>query len=240
MVFDFTMITRYGGVLLEGFLTTLYICLIGILLGLIIGAITCWIKMRFPGWGSALANVYIEFFRGTPFLIQLFLLYYVGPVFGLDISATLAGILGLGLYGGAYFAEVYRSGVLSISKGQTEAARALGIEEKAILLRIIIPQMLGLILAPLTSQIITLVKDSAILSVITVQELTFSGQRAISETYNYVEVYTMVALLYWTLVTILSNLSKKWEKYSTRYLKPKEVSSNRLLVIKKQEVKSLS
>ncbi|MEH7525404.1 amino acid ABC transporter permease, partial [Bacillus sp. JJ1503] len=218
MFFDVTMVTRYGVVMLEGFLTTLYICFIGLLLGLVLGAVVCWIKMRFSKWGSGLANVYIEFFRGTPFLIQLFLLYYVGPVFGIDLSATVAGILGLSLYGGAYFAEIFRSGIQSIPKGQIEAARALGIGEKAILARIVIPQMLGLIIAPLTTQIITLVKESAILSVITVQELTFVGQRAISETYNYVEVYTMVALLYWALVTTLSGLFKRWERYSTEYM----------------------
>ena len=236
MFFDVTMVTRYGVVMLEGFLTTLYICFIGLLLGLVLGAVVCWIKMKFSKWGSSLANIYIEFFRGTPFLIQLFLLYYVGPVFGIDLSATTAGILGLSLYGGAYFAEIFRTGIQSIPKGQTEAARALGIGEKSILVRIVIPQMLGLIIAPLTSQIITLVKESAILSVITVQELTFVGQRAISETYNYVEVYTMVALLYWSLVTTLSGLFKRWEKYSTEYMRAKKTPANGILMMNKQDV----
>jgi polar amino acid transport system permease protein len=240
MPFDFTMVTRYGGVLLEGLVITLYICLIGLLFGLIIGALTCWIKMKFPGCGSVIATIYIEFFRGTPFLIQVFLLYYVGPVFGIDMSATAAAIIGLSLYGGAYFAEIYRSGILSIPKGQIEAAQALGIGEKAILFRIVIPQMLGLIMAPMTNQIITLVKESAILSVITVQELTFIGQRAISETYNYVEVYTMVAFLYWALVSSLSMLFGRVEKYATRYLRPREFSPNRVVLIKKQDVKPLS
>jgi polar amino acid transport system permease protein len=237
MVFDFSIVTRYGPVLLDGFLTTLSICFIGLLLGLSIGVITCWIKMMFPGLGAGLATIYIEFFRGTPFLIQVFLLYYVGPVFGIDMSATAAGIVGLGLYGGAYFAEIYRSGILSVHKGQAEAARALGIGEKAILFRIVIPQMWGLIMAPLTNQIISLVKESAILSVITVQDLTFVGQRAISETYNYVEIYTLVAFLYWALVTILANLLRVLEKYLTRYLRLQDRLSNRFIVMKEQDIK---
>ncbi|MEH7415745.1 amino acid ABC transporter permease [Neobacillus drentensis] len=237
MVFDFSIVTRYAGLLFEGFLTTLSICAAGLLLGLFIGMITCTVKMRSPGWGAGLANVYIEFFRGTPFLIQVFLLYYVGPVFGIDISATAAGIIGIGLYGGAYFAEIYRSGILSIPKGQVEAARALGIGEKAILFRIVIPQIWGLIMAPLSNQIISLVKESAILSVITVQELTFVGQRAISETYNYVEIYTMVAFLYWALVTLLANLLRGLEKYATRYLRTRERSSTGFFVMKEQDIK---
>ncbi|MCI2255792.1 amino acid ABC transporter permease [Domibacillus sp. PGB-M46] len=237
MIFDFSIVPRYGPALLEGFLITLFICFIGLLLGLFIGGLICWLKIRFPGWGATLANTYIEFFRNTPFLIQVFLLYYVGPVFGISISAMTAGILGLGLYGGAYFAEIYRSGILSVHKGQAEAARALGMGEKSILYRIVIPQMWGLIMAPLTSQIITLVKESAILSVITVQELTFVGQRAISETYNYVEIYTLVAFLYWALVTALANLLKGLENYSTRYLNVRERSPNKLIFMKKQDVK---
>ncbi|WP_051331042.1 amino acid ABC transporter permease [Aneurinibacillus terranovensis] len=222
MSFDATIITRYWGDLFGGFLTTLYICITGLILGLIVGAITCWAKMRLPGLGARIMNVYIEIFRGTPFLIQTFIFYYVGPVFGINLSASAVGILGLAFYSGAYFAEIYRAGILSIPKGQVEAAHALGIGDKAILFRIILPQMLSLILAPLTNQVMTLIKESAILSVITVQELTFTGQEIIGETFNYVEVYAKVALLYWFLITILSILTSCWEKYTTRYLKIKE------------------
>jgi len=236
MAFDFSMITRYGGVLLEGLTYTLYICLIGLVIGLMMGAVLCLIKMKLPTWCSVIANMYIEFFRGTPFLIQVFLLYYVGPVFGLDLSAMTAGMIGLSLYGGAYFTEIYLSGILSIPKGQIEAAQALGISETAILFRIIIPQMLGLILAPLANQIITIVKESAILSVITVPELTFVGQRAISETYNYVEVYTMVAILYWAIVSSLSILFGRLERFATRHVRKEESPSQRFLYLKKQEV----
>jgi polar amino acid transport system permease protein len=165
-----------------------------------------------------LANVYIEVFRGTPFLVQLFILYFVGPEFGLNLSALTVGILGIGLYGGAYFAEIFRSGILSIPKGQIEAAKALGFSRTAILLRIVIPQMLALILAPLTNQLITLIKDSSILSIITVKELTFTSQSIIAETYKYVEVYAVIALLYWVLSTLVSILTGILEKRLTSHL----------------------
>src|SRR5699024_8722528 len=141
------------------------------------------------------ASFYIEFIRGTPFLIQAFLLFYVAPEFGINLSANNVGILVLAIYGSAYYAEIYRSGILFIDKGQREAARALGIKETSILLRIIIPQMFGLILAPMTNMSITLLKESAILSVITVPGLTFTGQYIIGSTFNYVEVYGFVALV---------------------------------------------
>lgn len=233
MIFDFSIITQYGSILIDGFLNTLYICAAGLILGLIIGAVACLIKMKSRGIGAGITNIYIELFRGTPFLIQTFILYYVGPQVGVNLSATVVGILCLGLYSGAYFAEIYRAGIQSIPRGQIEAAQALGIGEIAILFRIVLPQMLGLILAPLTNQMITLVKESAILSVITVQELTFAGQRVISETFSYVEIYTMVALLYWVLVTLMSFLSSQWEKHATRHLRVKVEPSKAYIETKK-------
>jgi polar amino acid transport system permease protein len=221
MFFDLTFVLQYWDILFKGFLNTLYVCGIGIALGMLIGAIACAAKLSrfklFRGW----TNAYIEFFRGTPFLIQVYILYYVGPGFGLELSALFVGIIGLGIYGGAYYAEIYRSGILSIPKGQIEAARALGIGDAAILFRIILPQMMGLILAPFTNQTITLIKESAILSVITLQELTFAGQRIIGQTFRYVEVYAMIALLYWALISVFSVISTQLERISTRYLRVK-------------------
>lgn len=217
MFIDFFV--QYWGVLFQGFLYTLFICATGITLGLLVGVLACAGKLsRFSviRWGT---DAYIEFFRGTPYLIQVFILYYVAPVFGLDLSTITVGIVSLALYGGAYFAEVYRSGIQSIPKGQIEASRALGIGEFAILFRVVIPQMMGLILAPLTNQAITLIKDSAILSVITLEELTFAGQRVIGETFRYVEVYMIVAVLYWAFNTALSVVSARLEWNVTHYLR---------------------
>jgi polar amino acid transport system permease protein len=221
MFIDLNFVLQYWDVLFKGFLNTIYVCGIGIVLGMFIGAIACATKLSRFNLFRGGTNAYIEFFRGTPFLIQVYILYYVGPEFGLELSALLVGIIGLGFYGGAYYAEIYRSGILSIPKGQIEAARALGISDAAILFRIIFPQMLGLILAPFTNQTITLIKESAILSVITLQELTFAGQRVIGQTFRYVEVYAMIALLYWALISVFSVISTQLERISTRYLRVK-------------------
>jgi polar amino acid transport system permease protein len=218
MAFDSNMIYSHWQVLLTGFWHTLYICFFGLILGLFIGAASCAVKISSFRVLRIIANVYIEVFRGTPFLVQVFIIYFVGPEFGINLSAISAGILGMGLYGGAYFAEIFRSGILSIPKGQIEAAKALGFSRSAILLRIVIPQMLVLILAPLTNQLITLIKDSSILSIITVKELTFTSQSIIAETYQYVEVYAVIALLYWILSTFVSSLTGILEKRLTSHL----------------------
>jgi polar amino acid transport system permease protein len=217
MALDFSVISEYRQVLIDGFLKMISLCTAGLTIGLAVGAIACAAKMSRFRILRGCANVYIEWFRGTPFLIQLFILYYVGPNFGLMLDATVAGIIGLGLYAGSYYAEIYRSGIQSVPRGQIEAARALGMGEGTILIRIVLPQMMGLIVAPMTNQSISFIKDSAALSFITVHELSFAAQSVIGQTYSYVEVYAAVAFLYWVFITLISIGSVRLERLFTRY-----------------------
>jgi polar amino acid transport system permease protein len=226
MSFDFSVISEYRLILFDGFIKMVYICVAGLAIGILAGAIVCAAKMSSSRILRGCAVVYIEWFRGTPFLIQVFILYYVGPNFGLVLNATLVGIIGLGIYSGSYFAEIYRSGIESIPRGQIEAARALGMGGGTVFFRIVFPQMMGLILAPMTNNAISFIKDSSVLSIITVQELTFAGQSVIGQTYRYVEVYIVVALLYWVVNTILSICSARLERLFTRYQREKEVKQS--------------
>ena len=116
---------------------------------------------------------YIELFRGTPFLVQLFLLYYGGPSFGLTLEPMTAGVLGLGLYGSAYFAEAFRSGFHIGAAGSSRSGACLGLTRWQAVLRIQLPQMLVMIVPALTNLIIVLSKETAVLSIVTVPELTF-------------------------------------------------------------------
>jgi polar amino acid transport system permease protein len=217
MSLDFSVIYEYRYVLIDGFVKMLYMCAAGLSIGLVVGAVACSAKMSRYRILRGCANAYIEWFRGTPFLIQVFILYYVGPKFGLVLDATIAGILALGVYTGSYFAEIYRSGIQSVPRGQIEAARALGMGEAAIFFRIVLPQMIGLILAPMTSNTISFIKDSSVLSIITVHELTFATQSVIGKTFRYVEVYITVALLYWALIKFLSICSSRLERLFTSH-----------------------
>lgn len=200
-------------------LVTVRVCAIAIFLGLILGlgiALLRRVKFGPLGW---CCKGYIEIFRGTPILIQLFLLYYVGPNFGLMLGPEQAGITGLTLYGSAYFAEIFRSGLESIPKAQIEAASSLGIGKVRTFRKIIMPQLTALIMPPSINQAITLLKDSAVLSIITVPELTKITTRIINESFATTEPLIILGLLYWTLAETLSYAGSKMEFRLTRYLR---------------------
>ncbi len=152
-------------------------------------------------------------------MIQLFVLYCGGPSIGLVLTPIQAGILSFIVYGSPYFAEIFRSGFNAIPAGQIEAARCVGLSETDIVRRIILPQMLVLITAPLTNFFIILTKETAILSVVTVPELLYQTQTMAAETFTYVEPFLVLSLFYWMLVTLTSWLGKKVEAHATRHLK---------------------
>ncbi len=200
MSFDIDIVLRYGPLLLSGLWTTVYICALASLLAVAAGlAVALLYSLPFHPV-KLLCRAYIEVMRGTPILILLFILYYGGPSIGLTLDAEPVGIVGLGLYGGGYFAEIFRAGFQSIPPGQIEAARMLGIPRRMIVARIQIPQMLTLIIPPSTNQVIILVKESALLSIITVAELTKNTTQMVNETFAVIEPYVAVALLYWLII----------------------------------------
>jgi polar amino acid transport system permease protein len=216
---NLSVLAAYWPVIFGGLWTTARICFFSILLGLALGLAIELARQHFRVLRLP-CRIYIEFFRGSPILIQLFLLYYAGPGFGLVLDPEAAGVAGLGLYGAAYFAEVYRSGFESIPRGQLEAAACLGIGPLRTLLRIKLPQMTALVLPPMVNQAIILIKDSAVLSIITVPELTKVTAKIINETFSIAEPLLVLALFYWLLVTGLSGLGAMLEGRLTRHLKP--------------------
>lgn len=216
---EFDLYLRYGPALLRGFGITLLCWAVGSLGGILLGfLIACVYRWTF-GPLRWLLRAYIEIIRGTPFMIQLFILYYGGPYIGLLLSPVQAGILSFIVYGSPYFAEIFRSGFQSIPKGQIEAARCVGLGEWSIVRRIILPQMLVLIMAPLTNFIIILSKETAILSVVTVPELLYETQTMAAETFTYVEPFLVLSLCYWLMVVFTTWLGEKAERRVTRHLR---------------------
>ena len=159
---------------------------------------------------------FIEIFRNTPFIIQVFLFYYVLPFYGIRFPAEYVGTVALAAFGSAYFAEVIRGGIDAIPKGQLESAKAIGMSDWQAMRNIILPQTLPIILPPLTNQTLSLLKESAILSTITVQELTMSGIRVQGETFRPFEVFIMVAILYWALNETIATFMRWLEKRANR------------------------
>ncbi len=200
MSFDVDIVVRYGPLLLSGLWTTVYICALASLLAVAAGLAAAVLYSLPLRPVKLLCRTYVEVMRGTPILVLLFILYYGGPSIGLTLDAEPVGIIGLGIYGGGYFAEIFRAGFQSIPPGQIEAARMLGIPRRMILARIQIPQMLTLIIPPSTNQGIILVKESAVLSIITVAELTKNTTQMVNETFAVIEPYVAVAVLYWLII----------------------------------------
>lgn len=200
-----------AGLLLKGLILTLKISIISIFLGILIGLFTGLARLSNSPAPKWLAIGYIELIRGTPLLVQIYIFYFfVGQVFRL--SSFWAGTLALSVFAGAYVAEIIRAGIQSIHKGQMEAARSLGMSYYLSMRFIILPQAFKRILPPLAGQFISLIKDSSLVGVIALVELTRAGREIGTSTFNYFEVFFTVAALYLILTFTLSMLVQFLER----------------------------
>jgi polar amino acid transport system permease protein len=195
-----------------GLLATLKICSLAIVFGTLLGfaiGIGSLSHYRPIRWAIL---AYVDFVRGTPLLIQIFLVYFALPVIGINLNEYWAGVLALSLNAGGFICEIVRGGINAIEKGQTEAAKSIGMRQGQILLYILLPQSLRAILAPVTNEIITLIKGSALLSVISVYELTRAGQAIIAVHFVPFEIFLLIALYYYLMITTLAWLSRIVER----------------------------
>jgi polar amino acid transport system permease protein len=200
-----------AGPLLLGLKITLVISLASLVLALLLGLVTAVLRLSNSFVARGLAIFYLETSRNTPLLIQIFFIYFVlGPVLGLDRLPS--AIIALSLFEGAYASEIFRSGIESVPYGQVEAARSLGLTTFATYRHIVIPQAVRTVLPPLTSQAISLVKDSALVSTIAIYDLTMQAQALVAESYLTFEIWFTVAAIYLAITIILSLLVGILEK----------------------------
>ncbi len=191
------------GPLVLGFIETLRLAGISIIFAILIGLVTAFARLSNSLAGKWIATFYLEAIRNTPLLVQLFLFYFVlAPIFGMD--RFWAGVLCLSFFEGSFASEIIRGGIVGVSKDQYEASDAIGLNPFDKYTKIIIPQSLPLILPPLTGLVISLIKHSAIVSVIAVSELTTAGMNLISETFMAFEIWFIVAGIYLALTVTLS------------------------------------
>lgn len=162
------------------------------------------------------AGCYIEVFRGTSALVQLFWFYFVLPFFGLSLDAMTAGILVLGLNSGAYGAEVVRGAILAVSRGQYEAATALNMTAAQTLRRVVLPQAIPAMLPPAGNLLIELLKNTALVSLITISDLTFSAQMLRAETLRTVEIFGLVLLMYFAVALLITSAIRGLERMLRR------------------------
>jgi len=199
------------GPLLEGLGVTLEITAISMGLMLALGLATALMRMSRSVVAVGVARAYMETIRNTPLLIQLFFLYFVAaPILGM--SGFWAAIIALSLFEGAYASEIFRAGITSIDRGQWEAAMSLGMTPAVMYRKIILPQAVRRVLPPLTSQAVSLVKDSALVSTVAILDLTQRGRMIDSETFLTFEIWFTVAAIYLAVTLTLSGVARVLEK----------------------------
>ena len=200
-----------AGPILQGLKITLNITWISLILTYIIGLVTALMRLSDLLLARGVARIYLEIARNTPLLVQIFFMYFVvAPI--LDIDRFAAGVLALSLFEGAYASEIYRAGIVAVDKGQWEASYTLGLSTYQNYRYIILPQAIRRILPPLTSQAVSLIKDSSLVSVIAIYEMTMYANEIVSETFLTFEIYFTIAAIYLALAIILSRIVDYFEK----------------------------
>ncbi|MFO7497378.1 MAG: amino acid ABC transporter permease [Desulfobacterales bacterium] len=201
--FEFQDGRLIAGPLVTGIFVTLQITVVSLVLAFCFGLLTAFFRLSDSLVARFVARAYLEIVRNTPLLVQLFFIYFVlSPILGFGRFAS--AVLALSLFEGAYASEILRAGIVSIQRGQWEAARSLGLRTLYCYRLVILPQALRRVLPPLTSQAISLIKDSALVSTIAIYDLTMQGQAIVSETFMVFEVWFVVAAVYLVITITLS------------------------------------
>jgi polar amino acid transport system permease protein len=210
---DFVLLLRYAPLFWRGVLVTLAYTAGTISLGLIVGLLVGMGRLS----KSKLLNfpliAFIEAFRCTPLLVQIVWFYYALPVLiGIQIPAVVAAVLTLSCYTGAFYAEIFRGGIISIERGQWDAARALGLRPWTMMRLVILPQAVKRMIPPFVNQSITQLKNTSLVSTIAVPDLLYNGTLVTADTYRPLEVYTVVAIIYFVLLFPSTMLAQWYER----------------------------
>ncbi len=215
------MLTKYSGFFVEGVENTLILSFFTVLFGTILGTLMAMARMSKIKPFKWLATAYIEFFRGTPLMVQLMFIFYGLPMIGVtfpsvsflpDFDRFAAGVVAMSLNSCAYVAEVIRSGIQAVDKGQMEAARSLGFHHKQAMRLVILPQAVRNILPALGNEFVTIIKESSIVSVIGIADLMYRTKGVIAKTYNSLECLAIAALIYFVLTFVGGRLIALMER----------------------------
>ncbi|HCY8287226.1 TPA: ABC transporter permease subunit [Staphylococcus aureus] len=204
---DSGFISKYGSFFLKGIKITILISLIGVALGSILGAFVALMKLSKIKIISWIASIYIEILRGTPMLVQVFIVFFgITAALGLDISALVCGTIALVINSSAYIAEIIRAGINAVDKGQMEAARSLGLNYRQMMKSVIMPQAIKNILPALGNEFVTLIKESSIVSTIGVGEIMFNAQVVQGISFDPFTPLLVAAALYFVLTFVLTRI----------------------------------
>ncbi len=207
------LVVQYWPRLLAGLGLTIQITIISLIFAGILGMVFGLLSVSKRKSLRAIALVYVDIVRGTPLLVQAFFIYFGVPMaLGIQLDPVISGVITLSLNAGGYLAEIVRGGIESISKGQMEAARSLGLPYGMAMRSVILPQAIRTMTPALINQCIITLKDTSLLSIISVTELTQTGRLIIANNYRSFEVWLIVAVMYFVIIMILSKISKRIER----------------------------
>lgn len=216
------MIDSFWPLLSAGLCFTVPLTLITFVLGVLLGFVSALIRLYGPKPLIWLVRFYVWLFRGTPLMVQLFLIFYGLPSVGIVLDAFTAAVIGFTLNVGAYTSEVIRATLASVSQGQWEASYSMGMSWTQALRRIILPQAFRIAVPPLSNNFIALVKDTSLAAALTVPELFQAAQRIAAVTYEPLILYTETALIYLVFSSVLSSLQERVERHLARNLQRTE------------------
>lgn len=217
MGLDFSILSGYGPVLLQGAIWTVLLTVLSIVFSLFIGTLMAVMRLSRHAAVRWPVSFLIWLFMGTPLLLQLYLIYFGLVQIGIDLNAFTAGVIGLSLHFAVYDADIIRAGIVAVDKGQYEASRSLGLSHLQAMRKTIVPQALHNVTPALGNLVIALLKESSLVSVIGVMELTLSAQRGISDTFRPFEFYLAAAVIYYVLNLFLEQGLRGLEARSARY-----------------------
>ena len=195
-----------------GFIRTLQVAVLALLLALVIGVVVGTMSTAKGRLPRAVARIYVEMFQNIPLVIQIFFMYNGLAMAGLVLSEFTIGVVGVGMYHGAYIAEVVRAGILAVPKGQEEAAYSEGFNYIQTMRYVILPQMVKIILPPLTNQAVNLIKNTSVLAIIAGADLMYVADSYASYSLNYGPAYAVAGLLYFLLCFPLATFARKYEQ----------------------------
>jgi len=199
---DFDLILRVYPYFLQAAVVTIVLSVLSISLGLVCGSLGAAARLSRSRILRAIGATYVSIIRGTPALIQIFILYFGGPQVGIQLDAFEAGVIGLGINIGAYMTETIRGAIISVDKGQTEASRTLGMSRFQTMRKVILPQAARLMIRPLGVNINAQIKGTALVAAISVVELTYTAQRYIGSTYKPFEMFFLAGAIYIVIIYV--------------------------------------
>lgn len=202
--------------LLQAAWATLCLALSALAIGLVVGLLVALLRMNRKPWVKRIATAYVELFRGTPALVQLFILYFGLTAVGIEFSSFQAAMIGLGLNASAYLSEVYRAGIQAVPRGQYEAALTIGMTRYKVMRWVILPQAVRIVLAPIGNIAIALLKDTSVASLIATPDLMLRAQDLSSVYFMPLETYLIVGAMYFVMCFPLSLLIRSLERKTSR------------------------